>query len=806
MSTKSPGNKSKQKKRSKNKPKNARKRTHSSMTTQKAPSNPTINSYGHCNNPNPQSHHVHNLSNGTHPSLSSMSSTAASLSSNAGYTAPSTGKSSYFAPSSFSNIPRHRMSKNNKKKRGINRFGAASNDANGTCNVTSSSSSYKNKSSSSRSNRLRHLRSKQSSNYHHHHHHQHSLGNALSAGPSKERIQQYKKNLYSDDLNKQLHAVSQLRILLSDEQQPPIDAVIRANCVPRLIQILRTRDSINLLFETAWVLTNICSGSHEHTMAVVEANGIECILDLLDMDDIAVLEQSIWVLGNIAGDGTNARDICLNKGVLTRLIKLAKEQTKLKTFSTKVPPERRQIGGNEFNHSNNGHHHHAHAAGNNDDCKQPQITSNPSQSISVSSVADMPLSFQRNFVWTISNLVRGKPQPEWDRVACVIPIILLYLNCTDLEVLTDTCWALSYLSDGCNEHIQSILDLSARSEIDISSYLVRFLDKKSMNVLVPALRTCGNIVSGSDHQTQQIIDRGLLTKLKRLLRHPNHSVKKEAIWTVSNITAGNPTQIQSVIDHGLIEPLVDILTDYQADPDLVKECIWAISNATTGGTPVQLKYLSQYASLGLSRVMSHFPADRKLQMVLLEGLDNLLSFTNEHPIPLSESPLQSYFHRRDTFDDTLYCKKAHTMRSMDDDDDDNKENVSMNQSHQMDQDTTDISSTLPANELTEEYIKKRVSASTDHTEEYKDIDISVDKTDGDYNDIYDISSAEESDNDYLIDIDSSNNSQNYVAYIMEQAEAHRVLEDWYYDNNQDPDVAQLAKQIYIKYFNEPFQF
>lgn len=64
----------------------------------------------------------------------------------------------------------------------------------------------------------------------------------------------------------------------------------------------------------------------------------------------------------------------------------------------------------------------------------------------------------------------------------------------------------------------------------------------------------------------------------------SQSVKKEAIWTVSNVTAGNPLQIQCVIDHGLIEPLVDILTDYHADHDLVKECIWTISNATTGGT------------------------------------------------------------------------------------------------------------------------------------------------------------------------------------------------------------------------------
>merc|ERR1712013_62863 len=370
-----------------------------------------------------------------------------------------------------------------------------------------------------------------------------------------------------------------------------------------------------------------------------------------------------------------ARDICLRKGVLSQLIWV-----------------HQQLSSNK--HALGGSHNHS----------------------------ELSVSFRRNLVWTISNLVRGKPQPLWCSVSSVIPLILLYLDSSDIEVLTDTCWALSYLSDGCNEHIQSILDLSRRQHVDISAYLVTFLERQSMNVLVPALRTCGNIVSGSDHQTQQIIDRGLLTKLRRLLLHENHSVKKEAIWTVSNITAGNPAQIQSVIEHQLIEPLVAILTDYHADHDLVKECIWAISNATTGGTLEQLRYLSQYASIGLSRVMAHFPCDHKLMLVLLEGLDNLLSFTQKHPIPIGLSPLRLKID--------------------------------------MEEDTDSDSDT---------------SLSVEHEEE----------------------------NAHEMECDADSN---YVAHIMEQTEAHRILEKWYYDAKQDHDVARLAQSIYKKYFNVPFQF
>ena len=72
-------------------------------------------------------------------------------------------------------------------------------------------------------------------------------------------------------------------------------------------------------------------------------------------------------------------------------------------------------------------------------------------------------------------------------------------------------------------------------------------------MLVPALRTVGNIVTGDDMQTQVIISCGALTCLLHLLKTAQKkSIKKEACWTISNITAGTKDQIQAVIDAGAI--------------------------------------------------------------------------------------------------------------------------------------------------------------------------------------------------------------------------------------------------------------
>lgn len=315
-----------------------------------------------------------------------------------------------------------------------------------------------------------------------------------------------------------------IRRALSKSKNPPVEEVIQCGLLEALVQALAVEDE-KVRFEAAWALTNVVSGTSEQTMKAVEAGATQPLVALTMHSSDAIAEQALWAVANIAGDTAQLRDYVIECGGVPALMTL------------------------------------------------------------VGRLGELSTSHARTLAWAFSNMCRHKnPPPPLPVLSELSKGLTKLITHEDRTVRQDTCWAISYMTDGPDEQIAL-----ARNETILGA-VVGMLEADTEMLIAPALRVLGNMATGNDEMTQAVIDVGTLKLIKPVInRSKSNSIIKECCWLVSNVIAGTQAQIQAVIEASVLPTIVGVLE--QGDFKCQFEAGWVLANLCQGGTRQQILYL-----------------------------------------------------------------------------------------------------------------------------------------------------------------------------------------------------------------------
>ena len=247
--------------------------------------------------------------------------------------------------------------------------------------------------------------------------------------------------------------------------------------------------------------------------------------------------------------------------------------------------------------------------------------------------------------WTLSNLCRASPPPNEqmleDLIKCLGILMKKIMAITSVkyreekeEILANIGWAFSYLT-GFDDASNRVIDRMGSS--GIIQQFVQFIDYERQNIRHPTNRVIGNILTGSDENTQKVLSLGILSKFKALLLANicTNRERKELCWCLSNICAGPISDRLKVLECGLFPILIKML---ESSPfDIQKEALWALSNGTTEHDQriivplVQMGLIKAICSfLTQNMTYSHNIKHDRMLTVALECIENILIVGHMH--------------------------------------------------------------------------------------------------------------------------------------------------------------------------------
>ncbi|GMR35403.1 hypothetical protein PMAYCL1PPCAC_05598, partial [Pristionchus mayeri] len=238
-------------------------------------------------------------------------------------------------------------------------------------------------------------------------------------------------------------------------------------------------------------------------------------------------------------------------------------------------------------------------------------------------------------IWCCLNILRGA---NVDLTTKTARMLLTAITKTmrrfewNEDILKDSLLTLSMLADDRNfshhprawsEQIDAMLD-----EPGLVPATLAAIDTGNSAIVSPALRFIGNIITGTDEQTERVVMReGFVQLVGRYLGSSTSQVRREAAWILSNIAAGPAHHLDMILTNSsLIVMLLHSL--HHDDIRMKKEVCWLIANClsslTTEPRPEKLSDFLGYGVLAIVDFATKSCNDTRLIGKIREVLSSLL--------------------------------------------------------------------------------------------------------------------------------------------------------------------------------------
>ncbi|KAG0250985.1 hypothetical protein DFQ27_009104, partial [Actinomortierella ambigua] len=263
--------------------------------------------------------------------------------------------------------------------------------------------------------------------------------------------------------------------------------------------ILTGTDAEQQLLAT-WVITNMAASSSALCEAAMTTT--PHLISFLDGQNVALVDQSAWALGNMAAEGPAFSERLRANGALPPLIKLL-------------------------------------------DSKD--------------------LNLVQTACFALSNLARGQGTANEDLLkAGLVPPLLRHLRVdTEPAVISEAAWVIVYLTSGPENLITHLLE--QRLIPLLVAPLKDFLTLGALVIpLVRALGNIAS--GPDDNSAELINEAGFLPALHQLIQSDCRAVKKESLWLLSNLTADHQAgDVAKIVQAGFIPTLANIVTHQNYD-------------------------------------------------------------------------------------------------------------------------------------------------------------------------------------------------------------------------------------------------